>query len=223
MPRARAASSGPGMAGWPARRCRARSPSWLFLRWRAMGTRDPSNPLHLFRRPAAAPRLLLLPASQRREGRRILGAKVRDEALPGHPILPPEAEPRSPPPRRRGTGALSAGYLLPGRGGAPLPPHAGPGAPVSFCSPSALRPKLTPPPTGLPASPPSLSLPCSAICIRGERDCNFASPLSSKAICLRHLPHLLEALPCLNSSKWRGNNAFAFSVEVSLREWFFGR
>jgi hypothetical protein len=121
MPRARAASSGPGMAGWPARRCRARSPSWLFLRWRAMGTRDPSNPLHLFRRPAAAPRLLLLPASQRREGRRILGAKVRDEALPGHPILPPEAEPRSPPRPRHGSALRRLSLAWQRRSSAPSP------------------------------------------------------------------------------------------------------
>ena len=57
--------------------------------------------------------------------------------------------------------------------------------------------------------------PCG--CLPGERRCNFASSLSSKASCLARLPSLLERIPRVNSAERRGKNTFALSVEVSLR------
>ena len=65
--------------------------------------------------------------------------------------------------RRRGGGSLWR------RGGKVAPPR----------SPPLLLPVCSPSPAGL-------------ICVGGERDCNFASPLSSKAICLPSMPSLLE-------------------------------
>ena len=41
-------------------------------------------------------------------------------------------------------------------------------------------------------------------CIGGERDCNFTSPLSSKALCLAGLVRLLDDMPRVNSGYGRG-------------------
>jgi hypothetical protein len=62
---------------------------------------------------------------------------------------------------------------------------------------------------------PTVVLPCSyAFEERGSAILH--PPLSSKPFCLPHMPHLLETLPCVNSCKWKGKNAFACSVGLSL-------
>jgi hypothetical protein len=54
-------------------------------------------------------------------------------------------------------------------------------------------------------------------CLRGERDCNFASPLSSKALCLPGLHSLWERMHRVNSARWRDKYANAYSAGLSLR------
>jgi hypothetical protein len=52
---------------------------------------------------------------------------------------------------------------------------------------------------------------------RGERESIFASPLSSKAKCLTHLPYLLEHSFLMYSDLRDANLLLYFVVEVSLR------
>jgi hypothetical protein len=63
------------------------------------------------------------------------------------------------------------------------------------------------------SSPGSVEL----ICIRGKRECNFASPLSSDAVCIPDMAHLLDKMHRMNSSNRKGKNAFASYVGLSLR------
>ena len=92
---------------------------------------------------------------------------------------------------------------------APLPPAA------------AHRAVRRPRPAELPALPLPLALPplpCGGLkCIRGERDCNFTSPLSSKALCLAGLVRLLDDMPRVNSGYERGKMRLRVLVGLSLR------
>ena len=93
---------------------------------------------------------------------------------------------------------------------APLPPAA------------AHRAARRPRPAELPALPLPLALPpllCGGLkCIRGERDCNFTSPLSSKAVCLPCLARLLERLLRVNSGDWKGKMRLPTVVGLSLTD-----
>ena len=53
-------------------------------------------------------------------------------------------------------------------------------------------------------------------CIRGERDRNFTTPLSSKAVCVSDLPHLLDVMPRMNSGDWKGKMCLPALVGLSL-------
>jgi hypothetical protein len=112
----------------------------------------------------------------------------------GVPACPACRRPRSPPPR---SSPPVANARLRSRKGRLRPPT---------CSSRRLRRVGSLPP----------SVPCGHKCIRGERDCKFTSPLSSKAICLSCLLGLLEHLHLVNRSTWIGENAFDMSVGLSL-------
>jgi hypothetical protein len=79
--------------------------------------------------------------------------------------------------------------------------------------------RLSSPAPPLPCTPPWTRLAASVaphyrlVCIREERDCSFASPLSSKSIWLRGFCALLEHM----TRVWRGKNVFNYYVEVSFR------
>ena len=53
-------------------------------------------------------------------------------------------------------------------------------------------------------------------CIRGERDRNFTTPLSSKAVCVSDLPHLLDVMPRVNRGDWKGKMRLPALVGLSL-------
>ena len=68
-----------------------------------------------------------------------------------------------------------------------------------------------------PRRPRGLVWPRGLICLRGERDCNFASPLSSDAFCIGCLHHLLERFAVCTVGGGEAKMHLARAVEVSLR------
>jgi hypothetical protein len=120
--------------------------------------------------------------------------------------------------------------LLPGDGGAPLPLLCRPPELYSPLLPRqrrvrrhgkrCVRPRRGAPQRRLPelSSPSSASLPLGrGFCIRGERGCNFASPLSCIGTLPRRLHPLLEEIPAMHSSQREAKILLPPAVGLSLR------
>jgi hypothetical protein len=84
--------------------------------------------------------------------------------------------------------------------------------------PPLLFASASPAPSCLPLLPRPLAGALATVCIRGERDCKCASPLSSEANCVGLLSLLLESDFARHNDDWRGKNAFALCVGLSLRD-----
>jgi hypothetical protein len=85
--------------------------------------------------------------------------------------------------------------------------------------PSSVLHCATPPPCrAAAAARPSSStaLPVAGLCLLGKRRSNFASPLSSKAVCLLTFPTMLERFTRKHINEWRGKFDFTLAVEFKV-------
>jgi hypothetical protein len=90
----------------------------------------------------------------------------------------------------------------------PLPSRGSPTVARAACARTFLLPRLT-------TRPPHPLAPLRRHMHSRREELQFCISSPLRAICLLHLHPLLEALPYVNSSKWRGE-ILVFSVEVSL-------
>jgi hypothetical protein len=139
------------------------------------------------------------------------------DSTPQTPIQAPPTPIRASPAWRRRSSAPSpvpaAGALL------PSPPTPASSASGAASWQHCVRPRRDAPQHRPPelSSPSSASLPLGrGFCLRGERGCNFASPLSCIGTLPRRLHPLLEEIPAMHSSQREAKMPLPPAVGLSL-------